>query len=85
MPDSPLLAVNADAISELFEADPLTLTDAQLMSLILELRRRRNEFASSEAAKSLAPKKSRTRAEPQSAVEAAALDKPITEVGLDDI
>lgn len=82
---SPLLAVDPDALSILFESDPLTLSDAQLTALVTELRRRRNEFAAQEAAKALKPKATRTRAQPQSPASAAALDKPVTELSLDDL
>lgn len=84
-PPSPLATVDADALSVLFEADPLTLTDAQFMALIVELRRRRNEFTAAEAAKALKPKSTRTRATPQSTAASAALDKPPSEVSLDDL
>lgn len=84
-PASPLLAVDPDALSILFEADPLTLSDAQLTALVTELRRRRNEFTAQEAAKALKPKATRTKAQPQSPAAAAALDKPVTELSLDDL
>lgn len=85
MSESPLLSTNPDALSALFEADPLVLTDAQIMSAITELRRRRNAFASEEAAKSLAPKKTRAKPAPNAdPLAAAARDIPVTEVDLDD-
>ncbi len=86
MTDSPLLQADADSLTVLFESDPLTLTDAQTLTAITELRRRRNVFASEEAAKALAPKKTRTKAQPAAnASQAAQLDKPIGEVSLDDL
>ncbi len=82
---SPLLTASPDSITALFEADPLTLSGADLMRLILELRRRRNAFASEEAAKALKPKATRTKASPEAVTRAPILDKPITELGLDDL
>lgn len=78
-----MTALPSDAIALMFDADPATLTDSQFTALISELRRRRSAFASEEAAKSLAPKKSRTKVEPGTS--APALDKPIGEVSLDDL
>jgi hypothetical protein len=85
LPPSPLEGVSPDALTVLFESDPLTLTDAQLLSLISELRRRRNEFTAAEAVKALKPKTTRTRATPQSPAASAAIDKPLTELSLDDL
>ena len=84
--DSPLLSVNNDALTALFEADPLTLTDADLMRLVSELRRRRSVFASEEAAKALAGKKTRgVKADPATPTTALTSDKPTSELSLDDI
>ncbi len=83
--DGPLSTVSEDALGLLFESDPLVLTDAQLDVLVLELRRRRSDFASSEAAKAAAGKKSRTKPEPQSASALATLTKPTGEIELDDL
>ncbi len=47
---SPLLTASPEALTALFEADPLTLSDDAIMALILELRRRRNAFTAEEAA-----------------------------------
>lgn len=82
---SPLDAVSPDALTALFEADPTTLDDGTLTSLIRELRRRRDVFAADEAAKSLAPKKTRAPVSAPSAPLAAALDKPVGELDLDDL
>ncbi len=82
---SPLSTVTPDALTALFTADPLTLSDADLMGLVQELRRRRNEFTASEAAKSLKPKAAKTKPDPASAPTAAAMDKPTKEFGLDDL
>ncbi len=85
MIDSPLLSTDPDALTRLFESDPLELIDAGVLSAIRELRRRRDAFASEEAAKSLAPKK--TRAKPAvdgTATSAVLRDIPVTEVNLDD-
>lgn len=84
-PTSPLTTVDPNALTAMFEADPLTLTDAAYMALIIEMRRRRNVHLAEEAAKALKPKSTRTKAEPQSASVAAARDTPITEVNLDDL
>lgn len=84
-PASPLLSTDPDSLTRLFEADPLTLSDADILTAITELRRRRSAFASEEAAKSLKPKATRTKASPQPASTAAALDKPVGEIGLDDL
>jgi len=83
---SPLLSTDPDAVTKLFDADPLTLTDAQLLALITELRRRRSVFASEEAAKALAGKAKRARGSNDASPEAAALaDKPTSEISLDDL
>ncbi len=85
MSESPLSTPSPDSISALFLADPLTLTDDALMALVIELRRRRNEFTAAEAAKALKPKAVRTKAIPQSPSAAAALDKPPSEISLEDL
>lgn len=82
---SPLSTTDPDSLTILFDSDPLELSEKQIMSGILELRRRRNAHLSEEAAKALAPKRTRAKADPQSAASAAKLDKPITEVSLDDL
>lgn len=81
---SPLAAASPDALTALFEADPLTITDAQLTVLVTELRRRRNAFLSEEAAKSLKPKAKRVAVD-VNATTPATLDKPTGEVSLDDL
>ena len=85
MSESPLASVSADALTAMFEADPTTLTDAQLMTLVVELRRRRNAFTAEEAAKSLKPKATRAKAGPVDAASAASLDIPPSELSLDDL
>lgn len=82
---SPLDEANEDSVTLLFNNDPLDLTDDQLLRAIHELRRRRSEFASAEAAKSLAPKKPRAKAPTLDAVNAAGADVPTAEVNLDDL
>lgn len=84
-PESPLLSTSPDALSALFAADPVKLEDPELRALITELRRRRSAFRAEEAAKSLKPAAKRAKAETQSAPAAAALDKPTSEISLDDI
>lgn len=85
MTQSPLLTTDADSLSALFSADPLTLSDDDILRGIHELRRRRNAFASEEAAKSLKPKSTRAKPGKPSAPEAASLDKPAGEISLDDL
>lgn len=89
---SPLATPSPDSLASIFDADPRPQTAEELAAFdravregIVELQRRRNVFAAEEAAKSLAPKKTRSKAEAQPAAKAAALDKPTTEVTLDDL
>lgn len=82
---SPLTTASADSLDLYFSADPLSLDDKQLSTLVLELRRRRNAFASDESAKAAAGKSKRPKATIQSAPEAAAMDKPVGELSLDDL
>lgn len=83
---SPLAEASPDSLTLLFEHDPLTLSDAQIMTGITELRRRRSEFASAEAAKALAPRKTRTASTtPSSASDSVTLDKPTADIALDDL
>ncbi len=84
--NSPLQSSDPDAISALFRADPMDLTDADLDSLISELRRRRNAHLSEEAAKQAKGKSARAPSSPApSAPKAAALDVPTAELSLDDL
>lgn len=83
--NSPLLDTDPDAITRAFEADPLTLTDNQLDALVSELRRRRNAFAASEAAKGLKKKDKEKAPPPPSVVTQAKLDKPAKELSIDDL
>lgn len=85
MTDSPLLTAAPDSLDALFSADPLTLSDAQLDTLVAELRRRRSLFASEEAAKAAAGKKSRAKPTIQPSATAAALDKPTVDFSLEDL
>lgn len=78
-------ALPTDSIALLFEADPTSLSDADLLTLIHELRRRRNVFLSEEAAASLKAKKTRATPEPSTPARAAALDKPASEIDLEDL
>lgn len=82
---SPLTTASPDSLDLYFSDDPLTLSDSQLSTLVLELRRRRSAFAADEAAKAAAGKSKRPKATAQSAPEAAALDKPVGELSLDDL
>lgn len=71
-----------DSIAAIFAADPTSLSDAEFNALITEFRRRRNVFASEEAAASLKAKKSKPTPTP---VDPAMLDKPASEVSLEDL
>lgn len=85
---SPLHSTSPTAIDELFLADPLSLGDAQFDALITEMRRRRSAFASEEAAKAAKAAKGKSAKEPKAKVDAsvaAVLDKPISELTLDDL
>ncbi len=86
MSESPLAIAAPDSLDYYFLTDPMKLADRELSTgLIPEIIRRRNEFASAEAAKALAPKKARTKTEALPAPEAAKLDIPPSELSLDDI
>lgn len=74
-----------DAIALMFESDPAALDDSTFTALIHEFRRRRNVFLSDEAAASLKAKKSRVAVQPSTPSLAAKLDKPASEVELDDL
>lgn len=82
---SPLTSTSADSLVLIFDTDPLDRTDAEILTAIHELRRRRNAFTADEAAKALKPKSTRTKAEPSNPSSAAALDKPASEINLDDL
>lgn len=83
---SPLSSANPDALTLLFETGPLELSDAQVLSAIHELRRRRSVFQSEEAAKAMAPKKSRAKSEaPVDAAASVLASKPTSEIDLDDL
>lgn len=82
---SPLLTPTPDSLSLLFSVDPLTLSTSDRMSLIRELRRRRNEFTASEAAEKSKGKRARTKPDPMTSSEIAALAKPTTEIDLGDL
>ena len=74
-----------DAVAKLFDADPTTISDADLTTLIAELRRRRNIFAADEAAASLKAKKTKPDAVPTTPELAALRDKPAGEISLGDL
>lgn len=82
---SPLLTASPDALTALFEDDPLTKSDDEVMALIVELRRRRNAFAAEEAAASLKPKGTRAKTAALSPAKAIKADKPVGELNLDDL
>lgn len=71
-----------DAIAAIFDADPMPLPDSEFNILITEFRRRRNVFASEEAAASLKAKKAKPTLVASNPV---MLDKPASEVSLDDL
>jgi hypothetical protein len=80
---SPLASTDPDSIVLLFETDPSTLSDADLQTLVAELRRRRNAFVQEEAVKSST---ARPRAlKTSDPVIAEKLDKPVSELSLDDL
>lgn len=81
-PESPLTIPSPDSLTALFLADPLTLTDAQLTTLVREFRRRRSEFHSLEAANAAKGKKAKVAKTP---TDPAVLDKPATEIDLSDL
>ena len=83
--DSPLALVAPDTLDALFLADPLELTDGQITGLITELRRRRSEFASQEAAKAAKPPRTKAAKGIADAATASLLDKPVGEISLDDL
>jgi hypothetical protein len=81
---SPLAAAD---IEDIFQLDPATLPEAEFDRLVSEVRRRRSEFHSAEAAKQATPKAKRAKAEPESklAPAAAKIDKPAGELTMDDL
>ena len=79
----PLAEVDPDALSAVFAADPLTLSDQQVEALVTELRRRRNAFLAKEAAKASEPKAKRMKSATLSAEEAVKQDLPPDEFTLD--
>lgn len=79
---SPLSIPSPDSLTALFLADPLTLTDVALTTLVREFRRRRSEFHSQEAATAAKGKKAKVAKTP---AEPAILDKPLTEIDLADL
>lgn len=82
---NPLATASPLALDALFSADPLSLDDGSFNRLILEVRRRRDEFVAAEAAKAATPKAKRAKITPQDASAAAALDKPPAELDLTDL
>lgn len=84
---SPLLQSDSDFLTYIFapSTDPTTLDDAQIARMVREVRRRRSEFASREAAEQAAGKAKRARTPPTSTTSAAALDRPVSEIGLADL
>lgn len=83
---TPLATVDHDSITAIFCADPTSLTDADLDKLVLELRRRRNEFIASEAAKAAKGKAADKKPKATvTAAEALVADKPTSELSLDDL
>lgn len=73
-------------VEDIFAADPADLADPDFDALVKELRRRRDVFAADEAAKASEGKKARAKRDPTiTAATAAALDKPVGEVNLDDL
>jgi len=81
-PITPLIIPSPDSLSALFLADPLTLDDTALTTLVREFRRRRSEFHSQEAATAAKGKKAKAAKTPASP---EVLDKPLTEIDLSDL
>lgn len=90
---SPLASVTPASLTALFEADPSTLSDADLSTLILDLRRRRSAFLSEEAATAAKGKKAKPSRPldeegnrlPDKIGDASLRDKPGAEISLDDL
>ena len=74
-----------DTIALLFDTDPSNLPDGDILTLVRELRRRRSVFRAEEAAKLLAPKKERAVKVARTPSDAAKMDKPLSEIDLDDL
>ena len=89
MPEAtgPLASVgNEDDIAAAFRADPFSeLSDDKIDAAVIELRRRRNAFLSTEAAKSLNKKDKKPKPEPVSSEAAAKMDKPAAETSIEDL
>ena len=79
---TPLASVS---IEDIFLLDPATLDRSDTERLVAELRRRRSEFASAEAAKQAQGKKAKVKSEAKPAAESAKLDKPTSQLTLDDL
>ncbi len=84
---SPLLDTNPDFLAHIFapSTDPTTLDDASIARMVTEVRRRRSEFAAKEAAEQAAGKAKRAKSGVVPASVAAALDRPVSEIGLADL
>lgn len=77
--------LDAEALDALFTMDPVLASDATFDALILEVRRRRNSFAAAEAAKEAKGKSRTPRAAPIPDAQRVMLEKPPSEVTLDDL
>lgn len=85
-PGHPLADANPDALTALFDANPMDLDDASFDHLIAEMRRRADIHASEEAKKAAAPKKPAPKTKPSTGTKAASmLDKPVGELSLGDL
>lgn len=84
---SPLAQSDADFLSYIFapSTDPLTLDDAAIERMVKRVRQARSEFASREAADAATSKAKRAKAPPTTAAAAAALDRPVSDIGLADL
>ncbi len=85
MSNTPLTTTTLDSIAELFQGNPLDKSEADINRLVIELRRRRNEFLSQEAAAAAKPKSTRAKVGKTTSEDAAKLDKPLGEISLDDL
>lgn len=82
---SPLAQADPNSLDLIFGPDPTTLSQADYLRLVHELRRRRTEFKAQEALAANKVPKARSKAQPVDQATAAVMDKPTTEITLDDL
>lgn len=81
--NTPLAAADPDSLTAYFAGDMVDKPEADIVALVSEVRRRRSVWASEEAVKAMNEKKKRPKATDPAT--AALLDKPTSELSLDDI